>query len=117
MTFARIIGTGSSVPERVLTNNDLSRMVGEDIDEFVSQVIGIKERHICVEDESTADLATAASLKALKSAGVNASDLDLIILATDTPEHLSPATSVVVQDRIGAKNVGTFDINCACAGL
>ncbi len=117
MTFARIIGTGSSVPERVLTNNDLSRMVGEDIDEFVSQVIGIKERHICVEDESTADLATAASLKALKSAGVNASDLDLIILATDTPEHLSPATSVVVQDRLGAKNVGTFDINCACAGF
>src|SRR5437868_2851761 len=117
MTFARIIGTGSYVPEKVLTNDELSRIVGEDIDEFVSQVIGIKERHICAEDESTADLATAASLKALKSAGLNASDLDLIILATDTPEHLSPATSVVVQDRIGAKNVGTFDINCACAGF
>jgi 3-oxoacyl-[acyl-carrier-protein] synthase-3 len=117
MTFARITGTGSYVPDRVLTNNDLSRMVGEDIDEFVSQVIGIKERHICAEHESTADLATAASLKALKSAGINASDLDLIILATDTPEHLSPATSVVVQHRIGARNAGTFDISCACAGF
>ncbi len=117
MTFARIIGTGSYVPEKVLTNDDLSRMLGEDIDEFVSQVIGIKERHICADNESTADLATAASLNALKSAGVKASDLDLIILATDTPEHLSPATSVVVQNRISAQHAGTFDISCACAGF
>ena len=117
MAFAKIIGTGSYVPEKVLTNHDLSCMLGDDIDEFVSQVIGIKERHICNENESTADLATAASLNALKSAGLKASDLDLIILATDTPEHLSPATSVVVQHRIGARNAGTFDVSCACAGF
>src|SRR6187549_2545180 len=103
MTFARIIGTGSYVPEKVLTNQDLSRMLGEDIDEFVSQVIGIKERHICDVNESTADLATAAARKALVAANVSADDLDLIILATDTPEHLSPATSVVVQHRLGAR--------------
>src|SRR5678816_2530229 len=85
MTYARIIGTGSYVPQKVLTNNELSRMIGEDIDEFVSNVIGIKERHICGVDESTADLAEAASKKALESAGITAGDLDLIILATDTP--------------------------------
>ena len=92
-------------------------MVGEDIDDFVSNVIGIKERHICATAESTADLAEAASRNALDAAGIMAADLDLIILATDTPEHLSPATSVVVQDRIGATNAGTFDVNCACAGF
>jgi 3-oxoacyl-[acyl-carrier-protein] synthase-3 len=117
MTNARIIGTGTYAPEKVLTNDDLSRMLGEDINEFVSQVIGIDERHVCAEDESTADLAEAASLKALESAGVTPDQLDLIILATDTPEHLSPATSVVVQYRIGAKNAGTFDVNCACSGF
>src|SRR3990172_8651625 len=113
MTYARVIGTGAYVPERVLTNDDLSRMLGEDIDEFVSQVIGIRERHVCSENESTADLATAASKRALEAADVSPEDLDLIILATDTPEHLSPATSVVVQDRTGARNAGTFDVSCA----
>lgn len=117
MTYARIIGTGSYVPEKILTNDDLSGMLGEDINEFVSQVIGINERHVCAADESTADLAEAASLQALASAGITPEQLDLIILATDTPEHLSPATSVVVQHRIGAKNAGTFDINCACSGF
>ena len=66
MTFARIIGTGSYVPEKVLTNQDLSRMLGEDIDEFVSQVIGIKERHICDVNESTADLATASDVAPIR---------------------------------------------------
>ena len=117
MTYARIIGTGSFVPEKVLTNADLSRMVGEDVDEFVSQVLGIRERHVCREDESTADLATEAARRALATAGVSAEDLDLIILATDTPEYISPATSVVVQDRLGARRAGTFDLNCACAGF
>ncbi len=117
MTYARITGTGSHVPEKVLTNDDLSRMLGEDINEFVSQVIGIRERHICAADESTADLATEAARHALEAAKVRAEDLDLIILATDTPEYLSPATSVVVQHRLGAHRAGTFDINCACAGF
>jgi 3-oxoacyl-[acyl-carrier-protein] synthase-3 len=117
MTYAKITGTGSFVPEKVLTNDDLSRMLGEDINEFVSQNIGIEERHICSEHESTADLATEAARRALEAASVRAEDLDLIILATDTPEYLSPATSVVVQHRLGAKRAGTFDVNCACAGF
>ncbi len=117
MRYARITGTGSYVPEKILTNDDLSRMVGEDVREFVSQVLGIEERHVCAADESTADLATEAARKALQAAGVEAESVDLIILATDTPEYISPATSVVVQHRLGAKNAGTFDINCACAGF
>lgn len=117
MAYARIAGTGSHVPEKVITNADLSRMLGEDIDDFVSRVVGIRERHVCAEDESTADLATEAARRALQSAGVAAEELDLIVLATDTPEYLSPATSVVVQHRLGARRAGTFDINCACAGF
>ncbi|MBV9925178.1 MAG: ketoacyl-ACP synthase III [Acidobacteria bacterium] len=117
MTYARIIGTGSYVPEKVLTNADLSRMLGEDVDEFVSNVLGIRERHVCADDESTADLATAAARRALEAAGLRAEDLDLVVLATDTPEYISPATSVVVQHRLGASRAGTFDLNCACAGF
>ena len=117
MAFAKIVGTGRYVPAKIVRNQDLSRILGEDIDEFVTQVLGITERHVCAEDESTADLATFASEQALNAAGVAAEDLDLIVLATDTPEQLSPATSVVVQHRLGAKNAGTFDVNCACAGF
>jgi 3-oxoacyl-[acyl-carrier-protein] synthase-3 len=117
MTYARIVGTGSYVPDKVLTNADLSRMLGEDVDEFVSNVLGIRERHVCREDESTADLAEAAARRALLTSGVAAEDLDLIVLATDTPEYISPATSVVVQHRLDAKRAGTFDLNSACAGF
>lgn len=117
MTYAKITGTAVFVPEKVLTNDDLSRMLGEDINEFVSQVVGIRERHVCAEDESTADLAAEAGRRALADARVRAEDLDLVILATDTPEYLSPATSVVVQHRLGAHRAGTFDLNCACAGF
>lgn len=117
MRDAKIIGTGVYVPERIVTNAEISQNLGEDIDDFVTNVIGIKERHIAREDESTADLAAAAAANALIDAGISAADLDLILLATDTPEYISPATSVVVQQRIGAVNAGTFDINCACAGF
>lgn len=117
MRDAKIIGTGVYVPERVVTNAELSSNLGEDIDEFVSTIVGIKERHIAAEGESAADLAAAAAEAALKDAGIEANDLDLILVATDTPEYISPATSVVVQPRIGASNAGTFDINCACAGF
>jgi len=117
MSFANIVSTGIYVPEKVVTNDDLSRILGEDINEFVTQVLGIHERHVCAEGESTADLATNAARQALEAARLDASELDLIILATDTPEQLSPATSVVVQHRLGAVNAGTFDVNCACAGF
>src|SRR5690349_1190272 len=113
MGDARIIGTGVYVPERVVTNAELSRNLGEDIDEFVTNIVGIKERHIAAENESSADLATAAARSALEDADLQPGDLDLIVLATDTPEYISPATSVVVQQRLGAAKAGTFDINSA----
>ena len=117
MSFARIISTGAYVPEKIVTNDDLSRILGEDINEFVTQKLGIHERHVCADNESTADLATHAGRQALEAAEIDASELDLIVLATDTPEQLSPATSVVVQHRLGAVNAGTFDVNSACAGF
>lgn len=117
MRDAKIVGTGIYVPEKILTNADLSRNLGTDIDEFVTNIVGITERHIAAENESSADLAAKAALAALTNAGIDPSEIDLILLATDTPEYISPATSVVVQERIGAKNAGTFDINCACAGF
>lgn len=113
----KISGTGVAVPERVLTNDDLSAMLGENINEFVENNLGIKERRVLADDESAADIASKAAENALQNAGISAEDLDLIIVATDTPEYLSPGTSVVVQHRIGAKNAGTFDTNCACAGF
>jgi 3-oxoacyl-[acyl-carrier-protein] synthase-3 len=117
MSNAKIIGTGVYVPARVVTNDDISRMLGEDITEFVTQNLGIHERHIAADDESAADLAEKAAKNALANAGISAEDLDLVIVATDTGEYISPATSVVLQHRIGAKNAGTFDTNCACAGF
>jgi len=117
MRNAKIIGTGVSVPEKVITNQDLSEMLGEDIGEFVENNLGIRERHVLADDESAADIASKAAENALRNAGIAAEELDLIIVATDTPEYLSPGTSVVVQHRIGAKNAGTFDTNCACAGF
>lgn len=117
MSNAKIIGTGVYVPEKIVTNDDLSRMLGEDITEFVTQNLGIYERHIAADDESAADLAEKAARNALADAGITAEDLDLIIVATDTGEYLSPSTSVVVQHRIGAVNAGTFDTNSACAGF
>jgi 3-oxoacyl-[acyl-carrier-protein] synthase-3 len=114
---ATITGTGSYVPERIVTNRELSSILGEDIDDFVSNTLGIRERRFCAPDESTADLAAKAAQEALDSAGVSAGDVDLLIVATDTPEYISPATAPVVQARIGAWKAGAFDINSACAGF
>lgn len=117
MREAVITGTGVHVPERVLTNADLSARLDEDIDDFVSNVLGIHERHVCGPNESTADLAEAAGRRALEDAGVAAEDVDLLIVATDTPEYISPATSSVVHGRLGTRRAGTFDVNAACAGF
>ncbi|MFL5575518.1 MAG: 3-oxoacyl-ACP synthase III family protein [Gemmatimonadaceae bacterium] len=116
LRHAVITGTGSYVPERVLTNADLARMLGAEIEPFVSETLGIRERRVCAPDESTADLAEHAARRALADAGLGAKDVDLLIVATDTPEFVSPATSSVLHGRLGAVNAGTFDINCGCAG-
>lgn len=117
MSDAIITGTGSHTPARVITNADLSTQLGEDIDEFVSTVLGIHERRWSEPGESTVDIAVPAAQRALEAAGLSATDIDLLIVATDTPEYISPATSVVLQDRIGAWKAATFDVNSACAGF
>ncbi|BAM00555.1 MULTISPECIES: 3-oxoacyl-ACP synthase III family protein [Caldilinea] len=112
---ATIVGTGCYVPKRVITNADLNEMLGEPVDEWLVEKVGIEERHVMAEDETSSDLAVAASRQALERAGITAADLDLIIVATDTPDYISPATASVVQAKLNARNAGTYDINCACA--
>lgn len=113
---AIIAGTGAYVPEKVLDNQYLNELLGENVDEWLRPMNYI-ERHICSENESTADLATAAGQSALENAGVKPTEVDLIIVATDTPEYISPATGSVVQHRLGAINSANYDINCACAAF
>lgn len=112
-----ITGTGSAVPARVVTNAELSALLGEDIAPFVSGTLGIHERRWCGPDESTADLAEEAARRALEAAGCVAADIDLLIVATDTPEYVSPATASVLHGRLGLERAGTFDLNAGCAGF
>jgi 3-oxoacyl-[acyl-carrier-protein] synthase-3 len=114
---AIIAGTGAFKPERVVTNAELSELLGEDINEFVTTVLGIHERRWTGPGESTVQLAVPASLQAISAAGLTPRDIDLVIVATDTPEYISPATASVLQHRIGASRAGTFDVNSACAGF
>lgn len=118
MRNAVISGTGSFVPARVVTNAELSAVLGEDIDDFVSGTLGIRERRWCDAGESTADLAEAAARAAMDDAGIGPRDVDLLIVSTDTPEYISPATASVLHGRMGMRaDAGTFDLNSACAGF
>lgn len=114
---AIITGTGSHVPARVVTNAELSAALGTDIDDFVANTLGIRERRWCDDDESTADLAERACRHALDDAELAPADVDLLIVATDTPEYVSPATSAVLQGRLEAWSAGVFDVNSGCAGF
>jgi 3-oxoacyl-[acyl-carrier-protein] synthase-3 len=116
MRHARILSTGSYVPERVLTNADFDRLLGEPVGDWLVENVGIRERHFMAEDQVTSDLAVAAGRIALERAGLEPNDLDRIIVATDTPDYLSPATAAVVQAKLGANRAGVFDLNAACAG-
>jgi 3-oxoacyl-[acyl-carrier-protein] synthase-3 len=116
MRYAQILSTGRYVPEKVITNADMDRILGESVGDWLVQNVGIRERHIMADDQATSDLCVAAARQALQRAGTRPDELDLIIVATDTPDYLSPATSSVVQAKLGAVNAGTYDLNCACAG-
>jgi 3-oxoacyl-[acyl-carrier-protein] synthase-3 len=111
-----IIGTGSYVPERILTNADLSRMV-DTSDEWITTRTGIKERRIAAEGENTSDMAAKAALKAIEQAKISPDEIDLILVATATPDMLFPATACFVQKKIGATNAACLDISAACAGF
>jgi 3-oxoacyl-[acyl-carrier-protein] synthase-3 len=111
-----IIGTGSYVPERVLSNAELEKLV-ETSDDWITTRTGIKERRIAAEGESTSDLAAKAALAAMENAGITAEEIDLIIVATVTPDMFFPSTACFVQTKIGAKGAACFDVSAACAGF
>lgn len=117
MRKAVITGTGMYVPEKIVPNSYFDELLGEDVSTWLSENVQIYERRWTDDNESTADLAENAARVALKNAGVTVADIDLIVLSTDTPEFVSPSTSSIVQDRLGATKAGTFDINTACAGF
>src|SRR5712671_3594975 len=111
-----IVGTGSYVPEKVLTNEDLSRMV-DTSDEWITTRTGIKERRIAAKDENTSDMAAKAALNAIEQAKIKASEIDLILVATATPDMVFPATACFVQTKIGATKAACLDVSAACAGF
>ncbi|MCX5707417.1 MAG: ketoacyl-ACP synthase III [Candidatus Omnitrophica bacterium] len=110
-----ILGLGKYIPEKILTNADLEKMV-DTSDEWITTRTGIKERHIAAQNEATSDLAAKAAKEALKAASLKAAELDLIIVATVTPDMPFPSTATIVQAKLGAKNAFCFDISAACAG-
>jgi 3-oxoacyl-[acyl-carrier-protein] synthase-3 len=117
MASVIIAGVGSYVPERVLTNDDLSHMV-DTSDEWIRTRSGIRERHIAADDQATSDLALEAARLALQDAGITAADIDLLIVATCTPDYPMPATACVVQHKLGVPPHATcFDISAACTGF
>ncbi len=116
MPYAHITGWGVSIPEKVLTNDDIAQMV-ETNDEWIRSRTGIAERRIVSPEQSTATLAADAAMKALEVANINPADVDLIIVSSSSPEHIFPATASLVQDHIGASKAGAFDILAACTGF
>lgn len=112
---AQILSTGRYIPGRVITNDDLNDMLGEDVGDWLVENVGIRERHVMAGGETTSDMIVTASRQALARAGIAPADLDLIIVATDTPDYLSPATASAVQGKLGVRGAGTYDVNCACA--
>jgi 3-oxoacyl-[acyl-carrier-protein] synthase-3 len=113
---AQILSTGSYVPERVITNADIDEILGESTSDWLVENVGILERRWMTPDQTTSDLVVEASRKAIERAGIDPQEIDLIIVSTDTPDYLSPGTSVVVQEKLGAVNAGCYDVNSACAG-
>jgi 3-oxoacyl-[acyl-carrier-protein] synthase-3 len=111
-----IAGVGAYVPEKVLTNADLERMV-DTSDEWITSRTGIKERRIAAENETTSDMAALAAMRAMKNAGVTPDEIDLIIVATITPDMMFPSTACLVQHKIGARRSAAFDIEAACSGF
>ncbi len=116
MTYSKIIGTGSFLPEKVLTNAEIAQMV-DTSDEWIRERTGIEKRHIASPGETTCDLAEKAARKAMEAAGKSAEDIDLIVLATTTPDQVFPSTACLVQSRLGIKGCAAFDIQAVCTGF
>jgi len=116
LKHAKILGTGSCAPEKILSNEDLEKIV-ETSDEWITTRTGIKQRRIAEKDVYTSDMAYEASLKALESAGVSASELDGIILGTISPDFIFPSTACILQSKLGCENIMAFDLLAGCSGF
>jgi 3-oxoacyl-[acyl-carrier-protein] synthase-3 len=116
LIYSRIAGTGSYLPEKVVTNADLEKIV-ETTDEWIASRTGIRERRRAADGETTGDLAFYAATHALEAAGVKASEIDLIVLGTTTPDLIFPSTACLLQHRLGANGCAAFDVNAACSGF
>ncbi len=114
--YSRITGTGSYLPEKVLTNHDLEKMV-DTTDEWITERTGIKKRHIAEKDQTTCDLAEQAARSAIEAAGVSAKDIDLIIVATTTPDRIFPSTACLLQERLDIHGCAAFDVQAVCTGF
>ncbi len=115
--YAKIIGSGAYIPSEEHNNDEFRKKFGEEVINKNEEATGILTRFRAPADWATSDLAVESCKIALKDAGLTAEDIDLIVLGTDTPDYITPATSVVVQHKLGAKNAGTFDVGCACASF
>ena len=115
LSKAKIIGTGSYLPERILTNSDLEQMV-ETSDEWIVSRTGMKERRIAREDEFTSDMGAAAARAAVKDAGLELDAIDFILVATLSPDYMFPSTACLIQQKLGARKAGAMDIQAACTG-
>ncbi len=115
-SYSRIIGTGSYLPERVLTNEELARSV-DTSDEWIRERTGIRQRHVAAEGQTTGDLAFEAASRALEAAGVSAAEIDLLVVGTTTPDLVFPSTACLLQHRLGANGCTAFDVNAACSGF
>lgn len=116
MMYSKIVGTGSYLPEKILTNQDLERMV-DTSDEWIRTRTGITQRHIAADNEMASDLALNASRQAMAAAGVTAGDIDLIIVATTTPDVIFPSTACILQDKLGVSDCPAFDVQAVCSGF
>ncbi len=116
MNYSRITGTGSYLPEKVVTNTDLEKMV-DTTDQWIKDRTGIHKRHIVAESETTCDLAEKASIQAIDAAGINAEQIDLIIVATTTPDRIFPSTACLLQQRLGIHGCAAFDVQAVCTGF
>jgi 3-oxoacyl-[acyl-carrier-protein] synthase-3 len=117
MFSAKITGTGLYHPETLITNEELGNILGSPLKSSVETKIGIRQRYVTGPNQSTADMATFAANKAIEDAGISKEDVELCVVATDTPEYITPPTSCVVQGRVGCFNAGCFDINGSCSGF
>jgi 3-oxoacyl-[acyl-carrier-protein] synthase-3 len=114
--YSKITGTGRYLPEKVLTNADLEKIV-DTSDQWIQERTGIKQRHIAAKGQYTSDLAYEASLKAIEAAGIEAKDLDMIVVGTTTPDLFFPSTACLIQSKLGCPGIAAFDVNAACSGF